>query len=101
MSTPQRRQMRVLMRVFCEDWFCLTTPDEPVIETLLTTGHLALQDVQPGRHLPRLRMTPDGIAYLGWMLTNDPVSNESPDPLIVDTPVLPAGSSPQGKTVAP
>lgn len=76
MSTPQRQQIRVLMRVFCEDWFCLTASDEPVIEALITTGYLATQ-LAAGRTPPlRLRLTPDGMAYLDWLLINDPISKE-------------------------
>lgn len=79
MSTPQRRQIRILMRVFCEDWFCLTISDEPVIETLLTTGYLAMHQPQGLSRVPRLKLTPGGIAYLDWLLINDPISTAGQD----------------------
>jgi hypothetical protein len=50
MSTPQRQQIRVLMRVFCEDWFCLTASDDPVIEALITTAYLATQPATGVHH---------------------------------------------------
>lgn len=64
MSTSRQQQIRILMRVFCEDWVCLTSPDEPVIEKLMTTGYLTMAPTQGGTPVPRLKVTPEGITYL-------------------------------------
>jgi hypothetical protein len=70
MPTPQRQQIRILMRVVCEDWFCLTTSDDSAIDLLIETGHLALGATNERRPHGTLVLTTTGWDYLRWLIAD-------------------------------
>lgn len=71
MPTPQRQQMRILMRVVSGDWFCLTNADDQSIEAMITTGHLALKCSPGGRPHAELAVTQVGMNYLRWLISDN------------------------------
>lgn len=71
MPSPQRQQMRIMMRVISGDWFCLTSADDQSIEAMVTTGHLALKCSSGGRPHAELAVTQDGMDYLRWLISDD------------------------------
>jgi hypothetical protein len=92
--------MRILMRVFCEDWFCLTNAEEPVIEALITTGYLATHTAEGRNPVSRLQVTASGMAYLDWLLINDPISKGVLNATPTSPVALSTRASSEGQTAA-